>query len=133
MAAALAAYAILPLTGTDLRFPSSRRNGAMQSRPSASHRAVRLGLAALLGLLVAATLTGEAFSRVIPPNSPPWLTLTPIFGAVFLPPALSLLLDAPVRRSWRVLLVALVTLALLVVGIVVMNSVFMAFINRISG
>ena len=38
-----------------------------------------------------------------------------------------------IRRSWRVLLIALVTLALLVVGIVVVNGVFMASINPISG
>ena len=43
------------------------------------------------------------------------------------------MLDAQIRRSWRVLLIALVTLALLVVGIVVVNDVFMASINPISG
>jgi hypothetical protein len=62
-----------------------------------------------------------------------WLTLAPLFGAVFLPPALSLCLDAPVRRSWPILLVALLTLALLVVGIPLVSSVFMASINSIAG
>jgi hypothetical protein len=100
---------------------------------AARHRAARLGIAALLGILFGATLAVQAFSRVIPPTSPTWLTLTPLFGAVFLPPALSLCLDAPVRRSWPILLVALVTLALLVVGIPLVSSVFMASINSISG
>jgi hypothetical protein len=56
-----------------------------------------------------------------------------LFRAVFLLPALSLVLAEGRRRSWRVLLISLVALALLVVGIVVVNAVFMASINPISG
>jgi hypothetical protein len=50
----------------------------------------------------------------------------PLFGAVFLPPALSLFLDARVRRSWRALLSALIGLALVVAGVVVVNLLFMS-------
>jgi hypothetical protein len=105
------------------------------SRLAARYLAARLGLVVLLGLLLAATatLTGKAYGFPFPSNTPIWVSVALLFGAVFLPPALSLLLDAPVQRSWRVLLVALVTLALLVVGIVVVNGVFMASINPISG
>ncbi len=104
-------------------------------RLAARYLAARLGLAVLLGLLLAATATlnGEAYRFPFPANTPFWVSVTLLFGAVFLPPALSLLLDTPVRRSLRALLIALVTLALLVVGIVVVNGVFMASINPISG
>jgi hypothetical protein len=105
----------------------------MRPRLAARHRAARLGLAALLGILFGATLFGEVFISPLPPGSPAWLGVAPLFVVVFLPPALSLFLDAPVRRSWRVLLVALVTLALLVVGIPLVSNIFMASINPISG
>src|SRR5262245_26469144 len=88
-------------------------------RSATSYRAARLGLAALLGLLFAATLVGEAYLFPFTSAAPFWLSVAILFGAVFLPPALSLVLDAQIRRSWRVLLLALVALALLVVGIVV--------------
>ena len=107
----------------------------MRPQLSARHRAARLGVAALLGLLLAATatLTGQAYRFPFLSNTPFWVGIALLFAAVFLPPALSLFLDAPVRRSWRVLLIALVTLTLLGVGIVVVNGVFMASINPISG
>jgi hypothetical protein len=101
-------------------------------RLAARYRTARLGLAAFLGLLFAATLIGEANRFPLPGNTQSWLSLVLVFGAVFFPPALSLLLDASVRRAWRVLLLALVTLALLVVGILAVNSVFMASINPVS-
>jgi len=104
-------------------------------RLAARYRAARLGLAALQGLLLAATatLTGEAYRFPFPSNTPFWVSVALLFSAVFLPPALSLCLDELVRRSWRVLLIALVALALLVVVILVVNSLFMASINPISG
>jgi hypothetical protein len=108
------------------------RYGALQlsvpltRRPqlAARDRAARLGLAALLGILFAATLIWfpgrvEASGQFG----------VPLYGVVFLPPALSLLLDARVRHSWRALLVALVGLALVVAGVAAMN---ISFISSIS-
>jgi hypothetical protein len=105
----------------------------MRPRLSARYRAARLGLAAVLGILFGATLFGEVYLFPLPPGSPAWLGVVPLFVVVFFPPAFSLFLDAAVRRSWRVLLVALVTLALLVVGIPLVSNIFMASINPISG
>jgi hypothetical protein len=90
-------------------------------RLAARYRAARLGLAALLGVLFAATLLwfpgrGDASGQFG----------VPLYGVVFLPPALSLFLDARVRRSWRTLLGALLGLALVVAGMVVMNISFIS-------
>jgi hypothetical protein len=96
---------------------------AVSERPrlAARYRAARLGLAALLGVLFAATMLwfpgrGDASGQFG----------APLYGVVFLPPALSLFLDARVRRSWRTLLSALVGLALVVAGVVVMNISFIS-------
>ena len=98
----------------------------MRPRLSARHRAARLSLAALLGLLFAATLIWFP-GRVDSSGQ----FGAPLYGIVFLPPVLSLFLDARVRSSWRALLsalvgLALVGLALVVAGVVAMNISFIS-------
>lgn len=93
----------------------------MRPRLSARHRAARLSLAALLGLLFAATLIWFP-GRVDSSGQ----FGAPLYGIVFLPPVLSLFLDACVRSSWRALLSALVGLALVVAGVVAMNISFIS-------
>jgi hypothetical protein len=92
-----------------------------QPQLAAGYRAARLGLAALLGILFAATLiwfpgrveaTGQFGA--------------PLYGVIFLPPVLSLLLDAHVRRSWRTLIISLLGMALVIAGVAVMNISFIS-------
>jgi len=96
-------------------------------RLAARYRAVRLGLAALLGVLFAATLIW--FPGRVDPSG---LFGAPMYGVVFLPPALSLFLDARVRRSWRTLLDTLLGLTLVVAGMVVMNISFISSTSTIA-
>ena len=95
------------------------RKCSMRPRLSARHRAAHLGLAALLGLLFAATLIWFP-GRVGSSGQ----FGAPLYGIVFLPPVLSLFLDARIRRSWRALSSALVGLALVVAGVVTVNILF---------
>lgn len=101
-------------------------------RLAARYRAIRLGLAALLGLLFGAIGIGVETFLILQHNPPIWPLVVPLFAVAFLPPALSLCLDAPVRRSWRVLLGALVALALFVAALPLVNSVFTDAISSIS-
>jgi hypothetical protein len=101
-------------------------------RLAARYRAARLGLAALLGLLFGSTAIGVEIFLILPRNPSVWPLVVPLFAAAFLPPALSLCLDAPVRRSRRVLLGALVALALFIAALPLVNSVFIDAIGPIS-
>jgi hypothetical protein len=90
-------------------------------RLAARYRATRLGLAALLGVVFAATLIWFP-SRVERSGE----FGAPLYAVVFLPPVLSLFLDARIRRSWRTLIFSLLGLALVVVGVYVMNISFIS-------
>ena len=95
----------------------------MQPQRSAPHRVARLGLAALLGILLGFVLLGSALSGALAPNVPAWWFGAPLLSVLFLPPALSLWLDARLRRSWHGLLRAFSGLALVGVGMIGVNFI----------
>jgi hypothetical protein len=98
----------------------------MRLQLSVTHRVARLSSATLLGVLLGCVLTGSALSGALAPNAPAWRFGAPVLSVLFLPPALSLWLDARLRRSWQAQFRALCGIVLVGAGLVDVSIILSA-------